>query len=80
MKIIQSRILILEELFDFFPFYINQILKMQSINNNPNQPINSDLNEELKDKNDFLDEIGHRINNIFNNLKVKGELNSSHTI
>jgi len=70
-KIISSRVRILEELKDLFPFYMNQIIKKQSIEKFVNEGNNSGLIEELRDKDDFLTKIGSRIDVIFKKIKEK---------
>jgi hypothetical protein len=61
----------LEELKDLFPFYMNQIIKKQSIEKFVNEGNNSGLIEELRDKDDFLTKIGSRIDVIFKKIKEK---------
>ncbi len=73
-KIINSRVRILEELKDLFPFYINQINKQQSLDIFINDNNNSGLIEELREKDEFLTEIGNRINKITKKLKEKANL------
>ena len=68
-KIITSRIRILEELKDLFPFYMNQIVKKQSIEEFVENVQNSELIEDLKEKNEFLTDIAIIINNIYEKLK-----------
>ena len=72
-KIISSRARILEELKDLFPFYINQINKKQSIENFVIDGNSSGCIEELKVKDDFLTEIGSRIDGILKKIKGKEE-------
>ena len=67
-KIIISRVRILEELKDLFPFFMNQIVKKQSIEDYIENNQNSDLIEELKEKNEFLVDIAIIINNIYEKL------------
>ena len=68
-KIISSRVRILDELKDLFPFYMNQTNKKQGIEEFVENNQNSDLIEELKEKNEFLSDIGNKINNIYEKLK-----------
>jgi hypothetical protein len=68
-KIILSRVRILEELKDLFPFYMNQIVKKQSIEQFVENGQDSELIAELKEKKEFLTDIAMIINNIYEKLK-----------
>jgi hypothetical protein len=68
-QIIICRIRILEEIKDLFPFYMNQIVKKQSIDQFVENNQGSDLIKELKEKNEFLTDIAITINSIHEKLK-----------
>lgn len=73
-QIIESRSKIIERLIEYIPFYIKQWAIGNSINeftNNPTIDSNSELEEKLKEKEKFLEEVGLRINKIHERLKVK---------
>ena len=71
--IINSRFRLLEELLEFFPFYLKHdgfqlsVEEFTKVSENPDPR----LIEELKEKDEFLQELGNRIDNIFNKLKDK---------
>ena len=67
--IISSRVRILEELKDLFPFYMNQINKKQSIKNFVETDQNPNVIKELREKNEFLTEIGSRLDIIYEKLQ-----------
>ncbi|MFX0073433.1 MAG: hypothetical protein ACFFAO_20335 [Candidatus Hermodarchaeota archaeon] len=69
--IIKSRMRILDELVDFIPFCLNLDTRKhhnKKLNALPDTP-NIDKTDELEQKNQFLELIGERINNIYKNLK-----------
>jgi len=71
--IINSRFRLLEELLEFFPFYLKRDSFQNSVEEFTKDSENPDprLIEELKEKDEFLQELGNRIDNIFNKLKYK---------
>jgi len=71
--IINSRFRLLEELLEFFPFYLKHDNIQHSVEEFTKESESSDprLNEELKEKDELLQELGNRIDNIFNKLKGK---------
>ena len=71
--IINSRFRLLEELLEFFPFYLKRDSFQNSVEEFTKESENPDLSliEELKEKDEFLQELGFRIDNIFNKLKSK---------
>ncbi|MFX0134765.1 MAG: hypothetical protein ACFFDN_14080 [Candidatus Hodarchaeota archaeon] len=71
--IINSRFRLLEELLEFFPFYLKHDNFQNSVEEFTKESENPDahLIEELREKDEFLQELGHRIDNIFNMLKSK---------
>ena len=71
--IIQSRIKILDELLDIFPFYIEQMNKKQSMNEYIEDNKNSDLIQEIKEKNELLSGIALKVHTIFTKIKEKGK-------
>ena len=70
IAIIKSRANALERIIEIFPFFHKRILNQQEIDkftaDNNSHP---ELIQELKEKNNFLEEIGIRINKIVSNLK-----------
>ena len=68
-KVIACRVRILEELKDLFPFYINQVMKKQSIKRFAENESETYLIEDLNEKNEFFVEIGDRIEKIFKKLR-----------
>ena len=72
-KIINSRFRLLQELLEFFPFYLKRDSFQHSVEDFAKESENPDpdLIEELKEKDEFLQELGNRINNIFNKLNRK---------
>lgn len=73
-QIIESRSKIIERLIEYIPFYIKQWAIGNSINeftNNSTIDSNSELEEKLKEKDKFLEEVGIRINKIHEKLKRK---------
>lgn len=73
--IINSRFRLLEELLEFFPFYLKHDSFQHSVEEFTKESENPDpsLIEELKEKDEFLQELGNRVDNIFN--KLKGKIN-----
>ena len=69
--IINSRYRLLEELLEFFPFYLKHNNFQHSMEGFTKESENPDphLIEELKEKDDLLQELGNRIDNIFNKIK-----------
>ena len=73
--IINSRLRMLEELVQFFPFFVKQELTRQSLekfSECPHNPDNPDLAliERLAEREELLVEVGQRIDGIFKQLKV----------
>jgi len=73
--IINSRFRLLEELLEFFPFYLKHDSFQHSVEEFTKESEDPDprLIEELKEKDEFLQELGNRIDNIFN--KLRGKIN-----
>lgn len=70
--IINSRFRLLEELLEFFPFYLKHDNFQHSVEEFTNESdLDPCLNEELKEKDELLQELGNRIDKIFNKLKDK---------
>ena len=73
-QIIESRGKIVERLLEFIPFYIKQWSIGNSINeftSSPSIDSNLGLEEKLKEKDKFLEEVGIRINKIHEKLMQK---------
>jgi len=68
-KVIRSRLRILEELLDIFPFYTNYIDKKRSIKNFIDSDQNPEIIKDLLEKNELLTEIGGRLNIIYEKLQ-----------
>jgi len=70
-QIIKFRVQIIDKLIEFFPFYHKQIFLEESLGSD-NKP-NPQIRENLKEKNQLLEEISLRINKIYSKLKEKPE-------
>lgn len=68
IAIIKSRATALKRIFDIFPFYHKRIINQHEIDKFTSE-ISPELTQELEEKNNFLEEIGVRINKIVNCLK-----------
>ncbi len=73
IAIIKSRATALRRITDIFPFFHKRIINQQEINNFASKDNNSELIQELEEKNKFLEEIGERVNNILDKLQGKIE-------
>ena len=71
--ILKSFIRIFEELVEFIPFYFTQELNKKSIKKVSHELglIDSNLAEEIQEKDKLLEELGERINKIYLSLKEK---------
>ena len=71
--IINTRFRLLEVLLEFFPFYLKHDSFQHSVKEYTNESETPDppLIEELKEKDELLQELGNRIDKIFNKLKGK---------
>lgn len=74
-QLVENRVKILEKLLQFFPFY----LKQESIDKSLKEFTGTDdekvqLSKELKERDDLLEEVGLRVNHIFEKLKEKQEI------
>jgi len=71
--IIESRLTMLKELIEFFPFYLKQDSFQNSVEEFAKESEIPDPRsiEELKEKDELLQELGNRIDKIFNKLKGK---------
>jgi len=72
--IIESRVKIIEKLLKFFPFYLKQVTIEQSLDEFAQPDISIELEQELQEKNKFLEEVGFRINRIHAKLQKKLEI------
>ena len=66
--IIQFGLRIIKELKDFIPYYFKHLLKSQNIENISN---NSKLKKELEERNEFLEIIDRKIEEIYKKLAIK---------
>lgn len=73
-QIIELRIRLIEELIEFFPFYLKQSLTEKKLTSFTDLNNSSSLLEELNEKNNLLEEIGFKVNNIYINLKEKFDI------
>ena len=76
--IIESRSRIFERLTEFIPFYLKQKKKNDTLNKfaePDNQMINSELEEQLNERNRFIEEVGIKISNIYEKLRHKFKMN-----
>lgn len=76
--IIESRSRIIERITEFIPFYLRQKKKDDALNKfaEPNNNmISSELEEQLNEKNRFIEEVGIKISNIYEKLRQKFEMN-----
>lgn len=70
IAIIKSRANALKRLIDIFPFFHKRIVNQKEIDKfTGNNTIDPGIIQELEEKNNFLEEIGIRINKIVNSLK-----------
>ena len=72
--IIESRSRIIERITEFIPFYLRQKKKDDVLNKftePDNHMISSELEEQLNEKNKFIEEVGIKISNIYEKLRHK---------
>ena len=72
--IIASRGKIIEKLLKFFPFYLKQTTIEKSMEKFTKPDINIKLEQELQEKNKFLEEVGFKVNKIHEEFKHKLEI------
>lgn len=70
-QIIELRVKLIEELIEFFPFYLKQSLTENKLTSFTDSNISSQISEELDEKNNLLEEVGFKVNNIYIKLKEK---------
>ncbi|MFX0142417.1 MAG: hypothetical protein ACFFDN_52740 [Candidatus Hodarchaeota archaeon] len=71
-QLIENRVKILEKLLEFLPFYLRQKTNVKSLDEFVgNDSEKNQLSKELQERNELLEEIGLRVNNIFDKLKEK---------
>lgn len=68
-QIIELRIRLIEQLIEFFPFFLNQSLTENKLNEFTETGDLSILSKELEEKNSLFEEIGTKVNNIYRKLK-----------
>lgn len=76
--IIESRSRIFERITEFIPFYLRQKKKDDALNKftePDNHMISSELEEQLNEKNRFIEEVGIKISNIYEKLRYKFKMN-----
>jgi len=68
--ILKNRIRILEDLVDFFPFYLNHFSNKNSVDDsNENLKKNKELIEKIQEREELLEFVGKKIHNILINIK-----------
>ncbi len=70
-QIIELRVKLIEELIEFFPFYLKQSLTENKLTSFTDSNISSQISKELNEKNNLLEEVGFKVNNIYIKLKEK---------
>ncbi|MFX1240842.1 MAG: hypothetical protein ACFFA7_06295 [Promethearchaeota archaeon] len=70
-QIIELRVKLIEDLIEFFPFYLKQNLIENKLLNFTDSNESSLISAELEERNNLLEEVGCRINNIYRKLKEK---------
>jgi len=72
--IIESRVKMIEKLLKFFPFYLKQATIEKSLEEFGQPHTNIKLEQELQEKDKFLEEVGFKVNKIHEELKHKLEI------
>ena len=68
--IFKNRIRILEDLIDFFPFYLNHFSSKNLVDvSNKDLKENKELEKRIKKREELLELVGKKINNILTNIK-----------
>ena len=70
-KIIHSRIRILEELIEIFPFYLEQINNKFNLQKFVTGNANVNNSNEMDEKDKFLVQTAKRLDNLYQKLKIK---------
>ncbi len=70
-QIIELRAKLIEELIEFFPFYLKQSTTKNKLTSFTDLDDTSLISEELEEKNNLLEEVGYKVNNIYKKLKEK---------
>ncbi|MFX0104429.1 MAG: hypothetical protein ACFE75_02930 [Candidatus Hodarchaeota archaeon] len=71
-QIIELRVRLLDNLLKFFPFYLKQAITEKSLRDFTQDTNNmAQLEQELEERNELLEEVGTRINRVFETLKDK---------
>jgi len=73
-QIIELRVKLIEDLIEFFPFYLKQSNTENKLTSYTDSNDSSSLIEELDEKNNLIEEIGLKVNNIYRKLREKFEL------
>lgn len=69
--IIKNRIRILEDIVEFFPFYMKHLFKDNSVNTEEMGGDNNELVSRLKERDNLLELVGRRVNEIISKIKVE---------
>ena len=70
-QIIVQRVKLIEDLIEFFPFYVKQSLTEQKLTSFTDT---TSMKTELDERNNLLEEIGLKVDNIYRNLKEKFDI------
>ncbi len=74
-QIIEFRLNAVQEIVKLFNFYHRQLTTATSLDKYTENTINNQLEQDLFEKNDFLEDVGKRIQNIHTKLKNKLKIN-----
>ena len=66
--LIRARFQLLEEILRFFSFHVGHKINLQKLDRFANGSDNLTLEQELKEKNAFLEEIAQKVEDIYKNL------------
>ena len=75
-QIVEFRLNAVQEIVKLFNFYHRQLTIATSLDNYTESPNTHQIEQNLFEKNDFLQEVGKRIQNIHTKLKHKLKINS----
>ena len=66
--VIRARFQLLEDVLSFFSFHVGHKIELQKLDRFANGLDNLTLEQDLKEKNAFLEEIAQKVENIYKNL------------
>ena len=70
-QIIEFRLKAVQDIVKLFNFYHKQLTTSTSLDEYTKNPNNQQLEQNLQEKNDFIQEIGKRVQNIHSKLRIK---------